>query len=125
MDGLVQCHTVQAGENNMIPFDADIDTTLTTIYSVPDNRVAYLSTIHVSNTMAAATTFTLYLKTASGTMRAISEIDQAIDAYGLAVCADPIRLSSSCSILAVAAALGLGIFISGKEVTTTVDEQNL
>ena len=66
----------------MIPFDADIDITLTTIYSVPDNRIAYLSTIHVSNTTAVATTFTLYLKTASGTMRAISEIDQAIDAYG-------------------------------------------
>jgi hypothetical protein len=103
------------------PIDTHLPTVKGTIYTVPDGVVFTLSTIHISNENAGAQTFTIYCRTSSGTSRAISVIDQAIVAKGVAIYADPIRLTEGSVIEGVASAGDLSIFITGKETVISID----
>jgi hypothetical protein len=100
-----------------LPNDGAVPTSKGDLYVVPAGFAASVRSIHISNSSGTARTCTLYLNL-SGTSRAISAVNMALAADGVAISEAPIELFNGAKIEGVASGSGVSFVISGTEKRT-------
>lgn len=98
----------------MLPIDGTIPTSKGDLYAPGRRFAATVNSIHVSNNSGSARTATLYVNL-SGTSRAITPVDMALDDKAVAISEAILELPGGSRIEGVASGSGVTFLISGTE----------
>lgn len=100
-----------------LPIDGTVPTSKGNLYVVPAGYASSIGSIHISNSSGVARTATIYVNF-SGTSRAISPLNMALDVDAVAITEAPIELFNGAKIEGVASGSGVSFVISGTENRT-------
>ena len=95
-----------------LPIDGVLPTSKGDLYVSLSGHHASIGSIHISNGSGSARTATLYVNL-SGTSRAITPVDMALDTNAVAISEAPIELFNGAKIEGVASGSGVSFVISG------------